>query len=219
MSLITDNLKLILPGMPPGVLLVAAGKAQGVEKIQEAVSAGIKIIGENYIQEAQAKYAALGNIVKWHFIGHLQKNKVKVAVKIFDMIETVGSLELAKVLDKECAKINKVIPVLIEINSAAEPQKSGILFEDVEKFIEQAIKFSNIKIQGLMTMGPLVDDPQKLRPYFKQTKECFDKIAGIYGGRLDWKYLSMGMSDSYKVAIEEGANIVRLGTAIFGKRS
>jgi PLP dependent protein len=218
MSIITDNLKQILPGLPEGVILVAAGKSQTAEKIQETAAAGVKIIGENYIQEAQSKYAALGNIVRWHFIGHLQKNKVKAAVKIFDMIETVGSLELAGVLDKECAKLNKVMPVLIEINCAAEPQKSGILFEDVEKFVEEAIRFSNIKIQGLMTMGPLVDDPQKLRPYFKQTKDCFDKIAGIYGDRLDWKYLSMGMSDSYKVAIEEGANIVRLGTAIFGKR-
>jgi pyridoxal phosphate enzyme (YggS family) len=218
MSIITDNLKRILLELPPEVLLVAAGKAQPIEKIQEAVSAGVKIIGENYIQEAQAKYAALGNIVKWHFIGHLQKNKVKTAVKIFDMIETAGSLELAGVLDRECAKINKVMPVLIEINSAAEPQKSGILFEDVDSFIEQAVELPNIKLQGLMTMGPLVEDPEKLRPYFKKAKECFDRVAGIYGNQLDWKYLSMGMSDSYKIAIEEGANIVRLGTAIFGSR-
>jgi PLP dependent protein len=219
MSLITENLKQILPGLPPGVLLVAAGKAQTAQNIQEAVSAGVKIIGENYIQEAQGKYEVIGNKVKWHFIGHLQKNKVKTAVKMFDMIETVGSLELAGILDRECAKINKVISVLIEINSAAESQKSGILFEDVERFIEQLIKFPNIKLQGLMTMGPLVDDPQKLREYFRKTKECFDKIDGIYSEKVDWKYLSMGMSDSYKVAIEEGSNIVRLGTAIFGKRS
>jgi len=216
--MIKDNVRKILEELPEGVELVAASKERSFAEITEAFHAGVKIVGENYISEAEEKFKALGNKVKWHFIGHLQKNKVKRGVKIFDMIETLDSLALAETLDKECKKINKVMPVLIEVNSAAEPQKQGVLAEDVERFLSQILQFANLKPMGLMTMGPWLDNPRELRPFFKKTKDLFDKIKGNYQGKLEWTCLSMGMSSSYRVAIEEGANLVRVGTAIFGQR-
>lgn len=216
--MIKDNAKKILEELPEGVELVAASKERSAAEITEALRAGIKIVGENYVNEAQEKFALLGNKVKWHFIGHLQKNKVKRGVAIFDMIETLDSLALAEVLDKECKKINKVMPVLIEVNSAGEPQKQGVLVDGVERLLEAALQLTNLKPMGLMTMGPWLDNSQELRPFFKKTKDLFDKIKGKYKRELEWVYLSMGMSSSYKVAIEEGANLVRVGTAIFGQR-
>jgi len=216
--MIKDNVKKILEGLPVGVELAVAAKERSAAEVTEALEAGVKIVGENYVKEAQEKFIVLGNKAKWHFIGHLQKNKVKRAVKIFDMIETLDSLALAEVLNKECKKINKVMPVLIEVNSAAEPQKQGVLVEGVERFLGEILQFANLKPMGLMTMGPWLDNPQELRPFFKETKDLFDKIKDNYQGELEWVYLSMGMSSSYRVAIEEGANLVRVGTAIFGQR-
>jgi pyridoxal phosphate enzyme (YggS family) len=216
--MIKENLQKITAELSPEVELIVAAKGRSVSEIQEVIAAGVKIIGENYVKEAEVKFAVIGNSVKWHLIGHLQKNKAKLAVKIFDMIETLDSVELAAILDRECKKINKIMPVLIEVNSAQEPQKFGILPANTEGSLKEIIKFENLKPQGLMTMGPLANDPQSLRPFFRKTKEIFDKIKKSYGSKLDWKYLSMGMSDSYKVAIEEGANMVRIGAAIFGKR-
>lgn len=216
--MIKENVQDILRRLPAGVLLQAAAKSRSTSEIEEAVSAGVKIIGENYVQEAAGKFAVLGNKVKWHFIGHLQKNKVKQAVRIFDMIETMDSLKLASVLDKQCAKIKKVMPVLIEINSAREPQKSGVLPRDALNIAQELSKFKNLKLEGLMTLGPFTECPEDARPFFKQTREIFDTIREKLGSRLDWRYLSMGMSDTYRIALEEGANIVRIGTAIFGPR-
>jgi len=152
-------------------------------------------------------------------IGHLQRNKVKKAIKIFDMIETVDSVRLAKEIDKQCKKIGKVMPVLIEINSAKEEQKSGVMPEDALSLMQDISRFENIKIMGLMTMGPFLEDPEDLRPYFRLTKELFEKIKDIGIDGVEMRYLSMGMSDSYRVAIEEGANMVRIGTLLFGKRT
>lgn len=216
--MIKENLSKILTELSPDIKLVVATKARTISEIEEAILSGISIIGENYVKEAQDKFKIIGNKVDWHLLGHLQKNKAKIAVKIFNMIETLDSKELAETLDKECKKINKIMPVLIEVNSANEAQKSGVLPDKVKEFLKSILEFNNLKPQGLMTMGPLVDNPESLRPFFKKTKEVFDKIGGIYGSNLDWKYLSMGMSDSYRIAIEEGANMVRIGTAIFGKR-
>jgi len=216
--MIKENVQKILEELPKGVELVAAAKERSAAEIAEALEAGVKIVGENYVKEAREKFTVLGNRAKWHFIGHLQKNKVKKGVKIFDMVETLDSLALAEVLDKECKKINKVMPVLIEVNSAGEVQKQGVLAEDVERLLDELLQFANLKPMGLMTMGPWLDNPQELRPFFKKTKDLFDKIKGNYQGKLEWAYLSMGMSTSYKVAIEEGANLVRVGTAIFGER-
>ena len=225
--MIKNNVQKVLSRLPSHVELVAAAKARSVEEILEAINGGVKIIGENYVQEAEEKFNAIysscvgwiypadaAGKVKWHFIGHLQKNKVKKAVRIFDMIETVDSVEIAAAIDKACAEIEKVMPVLIEVNSGKEKNKSGILPDDLENLIKNILGFKNIKPSGLMTMGPLLKKPEDYRPYFRETKKLFDRIKINH----DIKYLSMGMSDSYRVAIQEGANLIRIGTLIFGPK-
>ncbi len=219
MGAIAENVKRILSELPEDVILVGAAKTRTPEEILEAADAGLEIVGENYVQEAERAYNVVGDRVKWHMIGHLQRNKVKKAIKIFDMIETVDSVRLAKEIDKQCKKIGKVMPVLIEINSAKEEQKSGVMPEDALSIVQDISRFENIKIMGLMTMGPFLEDPEDLRPYFRLTKELFEKIKDIGIDGVEMRYLSMGMSDSYRVAIEEGANMVRIGTLLFGKRT
>ena len=216
---IKQNVEKILSELPDGVELVAAAKTRRPEEILEAVECGVKIIGENYVQEAERAYELIGNKARWHFIGYLQKNKAKKAVKIFDMIETVDSIEIAKELDKRCAQIGKVMPVLVEVNSGREEQKSGVLPEAVEQLIKEISTFQNIKVKGLMTMGPRFGDPEDSRPYFVETKKIFEKIKKLDLPNVEMKYLSMGMTNSYQIALEEGANIVRIGTKIFGERN
>ncbi len=216
--MIKENVEKILRELPSGVMLVAAAKAKSVGEIKEAVDAGVKIIGQNYIQEAEKAFNEIGNKVKWHFIGHLQSNKLKKAVKIFDMIETLDSVSMADALDAQCSAQNKIMPVLIEINSACEEQKSGVLPQDTAGLIKEISSFKHIRIKGLMTMGPLAKTPEDIRPYFKETKKLFDEIRKNNLPNVDMEYLSMGMSDSYKIAIQEGANLVRIGSAIFGDR-
>lgn len=208
----------ILNELPKGVKLVAAAKTRTPEEILEAIDAGVEIVGESYIQEARMAFDVIGRKVKWHFIGHLQKNKVKKAVKIFDTIETVDSYDLAKEIDKRCSQISRIMPVLIEINSGREKQKFGVLPEDAENLIKEISNFKNIRIMGLMTMGPFSGAPENSRPYFIETRKIFEKIKNLNIPNVDMKYLSMGMTNSYKVAIEEGSNMVRIGTAIFGER-
>jgi pyridoxal phosphate enzyme (YggS family) len=204
--------------LPAGVTLVAAAKTREPREIQEAVAAGIRTIGENYVQEAEEAHRIIGNEVEWHFIGHLQKNKVKKAVAIFDMIETVDSTEIAAEIDKRCAQIGKVLPVLIEINIGREPQKSGVYPENAATLIATMSKFQNIRVMGLMTMGPPVVRPEESRRYFREMKELFERIKRMALPDVEMKYLSMGMTDSYFIALEEGANIIRLGNKIFGER-
>ncbi len=216
--MIEDNVKKILEELPAGVELEAAAKTRTPEEILMAAKAGVRIIGENYIQEARAAYEVVGNRVKWHFIGHLQKNKVKKAVEIFDMIETVDSFELAEEIDKRCGQQGKVMPILIEINSGREPQKFGVLPEETEDLIRKMSALKNIQIQGLMTMGPMFGNPEDARPYFVETRKLFERIKSLNLPVVEMKYLSMGMTNSYRVAIEEGANLVRIGTKIFGPR-
>jgi pyridoxal phosphate enzyme (YggS family) len=215
---IRENVKQILSELPPGVALVAAAKTRSPREIQEAVEAGIRVIGENYLQEAESAYQAVGDKAKWHFIGHLQKNKVKKAVRLFDMIETVDSVEIAREISKRCAQIGKTMPVLIEINSGREVQKWGVLPEKAIELVREISNLPNLKIMGLMTMGPLLGNPEDLRPYFRETNKLFSEIRELNLPNVSMKYLSMGMTDSYQVAIEEGANMVRLGTKIFGER-
>ena len=216
--MIEENVKRVLKELPPGVELMAASKTRSPEEILRAAQAGIKIVGENYVQEALAAFKVVGHRVKWHFIGHLQRNKVKKAVEMLDMIETVDSPELAREIDKRCDQREKIMPVLIEINSGREKQKFGLFPEDVEDFIKEILVLKNIKIEGLMTMGPMFGDPEDARPYFIETKKLFDRIKTLNLPGVEMKYLSMGMTNSYQVAIEEGANIVRIGTKIFGPR-
>jgi pyridoxal phosphate enzyme (YggS family) len=193
-------------------------KTRSPEELQEAVDAGIRIIGENYVQEAEKAYQKIGAVVKWHMIGHLQSNKAKKAVRIFDMIETVDSIKLAGAIDSACGNIGKVMPVLIEINSGEESQKAGVMPEGVVSLIKEMTGLKNIRIMGLMTMGPFSGDPEDARPYFRRTREIFEDIKMKNLPGVEMKYLSMGMSNSYKVAIEEAANMVRIGTKIFGER-
>jgi pyridoxal phosphate enzyme (YggS family) len=216
--MIEENIKRILQELPPGVELMAAAKARTPEEIIQAAQAGVKIVGENYVQEAIAAFNVVGHRVKWHFIGHLQRNKVKKAVEIFDRIETVDSPELAKEIDKRCGQRERIMPILIEINSGREKQKFGIVPEDADDFIKEISGLRNMKIEGLMTMGPMFGDPEDARPYFVVTKKLFDRIKTLNLPGVEMKYLSMGMTNSYQVAIEEGANIVRIGTKIFGPR-
>ncbi len=208
----------LLSMLPENVGLVAAAKSRSCGEVLEAVEAGIKIVGENYVQEAEEKYARIGKLALWHFIGHLQKNKVKKAVEIFDMLETIDSIEIAQEVDKRASQLSKIMPVLIEVNSASESRKSGVFPSEVESLARAINGLKNIKLSGLMTMGPQTGEPHELRPYFKLTKELFDKLKSSNLSNSNIFYLSMGMSDSYRIAIEEGANLVRIGTAIFGAR-
>ncbi|NQT56849.1 MAG: YggS family pyridoxal phosphate-dependent enzyme [Desulfobacteraceae bacterium] len=216
--MIKENINKILEKLPEGVELVAAAKTRTPEEILEAVDAGITIIGENYVQEAEKAFQIIGNKVRWHMIGHLQSNKAKNAVKIFDMIETVDSIKLAKAIDKACQTIGKLMPVLIEINSGEESQKAGVLPKDTISLVTDISQFKNIKIMGLMTMGPFAGDPEDSRPYFQKTRKLFEEIKELNLPGVEMKYLSMGMSNSYKVALEEGTNLVRIGTNLFGER-
>lgn len=216
--MIEENIRELLKELPSGVELVAAAKARTPEEVLRAARAGIRIIGENYVQEALAAFKVVGRRVKWHFIGHLQRNKVKKAVEIIDMVETLDSLRLAEEIDKKCSKRGKIMPVLIEINSGREPQKFGLLPEETEDFIREISTLQNIRIQGLMTMGPFAGDPEEARPYFVETKKLFDKMKNLNLPGVEMKNLSMGMTNSYQVALEEGANLVRIGTKIFGPR-
>jgi len=215
---IKKNVKTLLEEIPRGVKIVAAAKTRTPDEVNEAIEAGIQFIGENYVQEAAEAFSVIGSRAGWHFIGHLQKNKVKKAVEIFDIIETVDSVELAEEVDKRSRAIGKQMPVLIEINSGREPQKFGVFPEKAEDLIKEVSKLANIVISGLMTMGPFSGDPEDARGYFIETRKVFDKIKekNIPGVRMEC--LSMGMSNSYNVAIEEGANMVRVGTKIFGER-
>lgn len=193
------------------VTLVAATKGKTVEEITKAISAGITIIGENYVQEAAEKHNKLAGKAALHLIGHLQRNKVKKAVEIFDMIQTVDSLPLAQKINEECKKIHKNIPVLIEVNIAGEKNKTGCAPEEVEKLAASISKHTHLRLKGLMALGPALTDAEELRPHFKKMKIMFDKLQKEYNISV----LSMGMSESYKIALEEGATMVRIGKGIF----
>lgn len=217
--MIKENVQRILEELPSGVLLVGAAKTRTPEEILEAADGGLTIVGENYVQEAEKAYSLVGDRVKWHMIGHLQSNKAKKAVKIFDMIETVDTMKLATAIDKACRNINKVMPVLIEINSGEEPQKAGVMPQDAVSLLKEMSQLPHIQVKGLMTMGPFTGDPEDARPYFQKTKEIFERVKGLALPGVEMTYLSMGMSNSYGVALEEGANMVRIGTKIFGERT
>jgi pyridoxal phosphate enzyme (YggS family) len=216
--MIADNLKRILEELPEGVGLVGAVKTRTPDEILEAVDAGLQIIGENYVQEAERALEAVGTRAKWHMIGHLQSNKAKKAVKIFDMIEAVDSVKLAAAIDRACEDIGEIMPILIEINSGEETQKAGVLPKDALSLVKDISRMQHIKIMGLMTMGPFAGDPEDARPYFIKTRDLHQEIKAAHIPNVEMTYLSMGMSNSYKVAIEEGANLVRIGTKIFGER-
>ena len=177
--MIAQNVAEILGELPEGVQLVVAAKTRSPQEILQAVEAGVRIAGENYVQEAERAYQVVGNRAEWHFIGHLQKNKVKKAVSIFDMIETVDSAEIAREIDKRCSQIGRVMPVLIEVNSGREKQKAGVLPEKVEQLVREISALPNIRVMGLMTMGPRFGNPEDSRPYFVETRQIFAKIKKL----------------------------------------
>jgi len=218
MGTIRENVLMILSEIPPSVIVVAAAKAKTALEVRESLDAGITAVGENYLQESREVIGAIGNRATWHFIGHVQKNKVKHVVPLFDMIETVDSKELAVLIDQQALKYGKIMPVLIEVNIAHEETKHGAMPEDVAGLIKEIGSLPNLKVNGLMTMGPFLEDPAGLRPYFRQTKALFDEIKTLMIPNVRMEHLSMGMSDSYHIAIEEGATMVRIGTKIFGPR-
>jgi pyridoxal phosphate enzyme (YggS family) len=216
--MIKDNVERLLGELPPGVILVGAAKTKTPQEMLQAIEGGLKILGQNYVQEAERAFEVIGGRAKWHMIGRLQSNKAKKAVKIFDMIETVDSLRLARAIDTACERLGKVMPILIEVNSGEEAQKAGVLPKECVSLIKALSKLEHIQVKGLMTMGPFSGDPEDARPYFQETRRLFEEIKGMAPPRVEMRYLSMGMSNSYKVALEEGANMVRIGTKIFGER-
>jgi pyridoxal phosphate enzyme (YggS family) len=201
------------------VRMIAVTKTVSAETVQVAIQAGTVLFGENYIQEAREKCGMLAEYpVSWHFIGHLQTNKAKYAVKLFDLIHTVDSLRLATELDREARKIGKVQKILIQVNIGKEASKSGIDAESAEMLIRSLAAFPNLSVRGLMVIPPFFDEPERVRPHFKGLRELRDSLnkSGIAGVSLD--ELSMGMTGDFEAAIEEGATMVRIGTAIFGER-
>jgi len=208
---IKENVRRLLEELPDGVELVGAAKGRSAREIKEAVDAGLKIVGENYLQETMLVQQSVNQDAGWHFIGHLQRNKVKKAVGMFDMIESLDSLRLAEEIDKRCGQIGKVMPVLVEVNSGREEQKFGVLPEDVEELIRKASSLPNIKIMGLMTMGPRFGNPEDSRPYFEETRKIFERLKQLDLPNVEMRHLSMGMSNSYRIALDEGANMVRIG--------
>lgn len=217
--MIRENVRKILEELPPGVSLVGAAKTRTPEEILEAVEGGLRIVGENYVQEAESAFRAVGIRAKWHMIGHLQSNKAKKALKVFDMIETVDSMKLAREIDKGCEALGREsVEVLIEINSAEEAQKAGVMPAEAARLVREMARLVHVRVKGLMTMGPFAGDPEEIRPYYRRTKALFEELKALGIPGVEMRDLSMGMSDSYRVALEEGANMVRIGTGIFGPR-
>jgi pyridoxal phosphate enzyme (YggS family) len=201
---------------PQEIKLVAVTKTATLEQIKEAINEGVKIIGENKVQEATEKYQVLTTEVKWHLIGHLQTNKVKYAVEIFDLIHSVDSIKLAKEIDKRSVQFKKTIDILIEVNISGEETKYGYNPEKVEAFLKEISEFSGIRVRGLMTIAPISKNKEEVRPYFRRLRELSERIRDKNIKNIKMDYLSMGMTDDFEIAIEEGANMVRIGRGIFG---
>lgn len=203
---------------PLSVRLVAVSKRQPLEAIREAMTAGQTIFGENYLQEAEIKALALGQGLAWHCIGHLQSNKARLAAEVFTCIETIDRLKLANSLESRLAELGKTMPVLVQVNVGGESQKAGVASQEAGRLCRELKQFPHLALQGLMTMPPLVENPEESRACFRQLRLLGEELAahGLLGsGPVE---LSMGMSADFEVAIEEGATLVRVGTALFGER-
>ena len=201
------------------IRLVAVSKTIPAEVVREALAAGVTDLGENYIQEAKEKVNALATSpATWHFIGHLQSNKAKYAVRLFDLIHSVDSFKLAKELDKFAKKNGKIQPILIQVNVAREDTKSGVYLEDTVQLLREVSRLENISVKGLMTMPHYFNAPEKVRPFFAALREFRDQINTEAIPNISMDELSMGMTGDFEAAIEEGATMVRIGTAIFGDR-
>jgi pyridoxal phosphate enzyme (YggS family) len=225
---IADNLKIVRARIdaaakrvsrdPAAIKLVVVTKTVDPDRVREAAAAGAAILGENRVQEAREKIEALGPIAEWHLIGRLQTNKAKYAVRLFALIHSVDSLALARELDRQAAKLNKVQDVLVEVSIAAEAAKAGIAVDDCRELVREAAGLRNIRVRGLMAIPPFLDDPEQVRPYFRKLRELSQSIIKENIPGVSLEELSMGMSNDFEVAVEEGATMVRVGTAIFGER-
>jgi pyridoxal phosphate enzyme (YggS family) len=225
MGKISDNYKKLRDSIKDEVRIVVATKTRSINEIREVVEAGAEHIGENYVYpEATEKYEELGDIsikLKWHLIGHLQSNKINKALPIFDLVQTVDSLEKAVDIDKRVENAGKIfMPILLEINSGKEKSKTGFMpvIKELKKTLVKMEELKHVEIRGLMTMGPITGNPENARKYFTLTRKIFEKLKDVSTINSKMEILSMGMSNSYKVAIEEGATIVRIGSLIFGER-
>lgn len=201
------------------ILLLAVTKTVDINKMKFASECGLNSFGENKVQELVSKYEILGSKYDWHLIGHLQTNKIKYIIDKVKLIHSVDSVKLATEIDKQAKKINKVIDILLEINVAAEESKFGIRFEDTFEVIDSIYKLTNIKVKGLMTVAPFVEDKEDNRTIFSKLHNLFIDIRAKQSDNIDMQYLSMGMTNDYEVAVEEGSNILRIGTGIFGYRN
>lgn len=201
---------------PDEITLIAVTKNVPEDKINAAIRAGVQDIGENRVQEALAKYDAVRGPVRWHFIGHLQRNKVKYVLGRFDLLHSLDRISLAQEIQKRAAVQGLIVPCLVQVNVAGEESKFGIPPDELASFLQKVAAFPNLNVCGLMTIAPYSLDPEAVRPVFRRLRELFHQ--GNYPPEIEMKYLSMGMSGDFTVAVEEGANMVRIGTAIFGPR-
>lgn len=200
------------------IKLLAAAKSQSIDRIRAAVGEGVALIGENYVQEAQQKKPQLALAIEWHMIGHLQRNKAKAAVDLFDVIESLDSSPLARALDREGAKRGKMVRAFVEVNLGGEESKSGLSKDQVRVLLEEVAGLSHVAVEGLMTVPPFRHNPEDARRFFRELAELRERLAALVLPNVELKELSMGMTHDYAVAIEEGATIVRIGTALFGPR-
>lgn len=201
------------------VRIMGVTKTVDDDRIREAIACGITIMGENYVQEAKRKIETMGRDSEWHMIGHLQSNKAKYAVRLFDMIHSVDRFGLAKELDKRANVSGTIMKVLIEVNTGGEETKSGVSLNEAMDLVRAVSLLDNLSVQGLMTMPPWFDDPEDARPYFVKLRDLKNRIVDEAIKRVEMVELSMGMTDDFGIAVEEGASIVRIGRAIFGERT
>jgi len=217
-GLIADNYRRIRDELPDGVGVVVAAKGRASREVEEVIEAGARMVGENYVQEAQAMRAALGeaaDAVQWHMIGPLQRNKVNRAIGLFDVIQTLDAVRLARALDERSPAPMRTY---LEVNIGDESSKSGVDPGHVPAMLEELSTLGHIRVEGLMTIEPYFEDPEKARPYLARMRDLFDRLRPVSFPNVDLRTLSMGMSGSWRVAVEEGATMVRIGTAIFGPR-
>ncbi|NOY52457.1 MAG: YggS family pyridoxal phosphate-dependent enzyme [Deltaproteobacteria bacterium] len=203
---------------PDSVTLVAVSKTVPVSRIEEAIAAGVEVLGENRVQEARQKIASIGKKIPWHLIGHLQTNKASLAVSLFEMVQSVDSLRVAEALEREAGKREKRLPVLVQVNISGETSKSGVAADEAPDLIEAVAGMPHLQLQGLMTIPPYSADPESGRPIYRRLRELRDRVnaEGLIGTPMT--HLSMGMSHDFEVAVEEGATMVRVGTLLFGER-
>lgn len=200
------------------ILLVGVSKTQPPERLMEAFNCGLKVFGENKVQEMIQKYPLIQG-AKWHFIGHLQKNKVKYIIDKADLIHSLDNVELAEEINKRAERINRIMPVLVQVNIGREDTKSGVFEEEVFEFSKKMSKYPNINVSGIMAIPPANNNKEITRAYFKKVYNIFNELKTYKYDNFDIKYLSMGMTGDFEIAIEEGANIIRVGTGIFGQRN